>query len=126
MHMRTGIFGTIHSKYERKGQKAVDFLVRKKEGEVPNAIYHSEIGWIDLVWGIPGTQKGDGYGLSKIVKYHKSVLPKLAVTIQELRIISNTVNRIKLENDQYTAVVSKVFFENQKTWLLTFFEKRKK
>lgn len=124
--METGLFGKIHKRYERKGQKAINYLAKVKEGEVPNAIYHSEIGWIDIVWGFTGTSKSDGYGLSKIIKYHPSVLKVLAKEIKLLKIKSHTENRYKLESEKYLAVVSKVFFENKKVWLLTMFEKHKK
>jgi hypothetical protein len=119
-----GLFGTIHKQYERKGQKAVNFLLRKKEGEVPNAIFHSKIGWIDLVWRFEGTNKSDGYGLSKILKYHKSGIKYLAKTIKELEVTFESDNRYKLESKRHFATVSKVWFENDKTWLLTFFEKK--
>lgn len=118
------LFGTIHKQYSRKGQKAVDFLINAKEGEVPKAIYNSEIGWIDIVWGIEGTKKSDGYGLSKIKKYHPSVIKNLADIIKQLKITERSSNRFKLENEKYFAAVSRVWFESEKTWLLTIFEKK--
>lgn len=121
--MKIGLFGTIHSQYERKGQRAVDFLLKTKEGEVPKAIFHSKIGWIDLVWGFTGNKKSDGYGLSKIVKYHPEVVPNLAAIIKELKVTGETPNRYKLENDKYFAAVSRVWFEDKKIWILTLFEK---
>lgn len=122
--MEKGIFGTIHKKYERKGQKAINYLVRVKEGEVPNAIYHPAIGWIDVAWGYAGTASSDGYGLSKINKYHSNVVPKLEQIIKSLSIKSRSQNRVILENERYKAAVSFVWFDKQKTWLLTLFEKK--
>ena len=121
--MEIGLFGTIHKKYERKEQEAVNFLIKQQEGEVPNALYHSEIGWVDLVWGYTGSKRSDGYGLSKIIKYHPSVVNNLANLFKELKITQHSKNRYKLENDKYFAAVSLVWFENKKTWLLTLFEK---
>lgn len=123
--MENKLFGEIYYEYERKGQEAVNFLIKKKSGEVPNAIYHPEIGWIDLVWGIEGTKKSDGYGLSKIVKYHSSVVPELANIFKTLSVVGRTNNRFKLENEKFVCAVSRLWFENKKTWLLTFFEKKK-
>jgi hypothetical protein len=120
------IFGPVYSKYERKGQKAVNFLLKKKNGEVPNALYHKEIGWIDLVWGIEGTGRSDGFGLAKIAKFHKTVLPVLAEKIAEMNVTSKSQNRIKLESKNYLCVVSFLYFESEKTWLLTMFEKSQK
>ena len=122
--MNTGIFGSIHIRYKRKGQKAVNFLNLKKEGEVPEAIFHNEIGWIDLVWGIEGTRKSDGFGLSKIAKYHPSVISQLEKIIKSLRVTQSSENRYKLENKEFVIVISRVWFETKKTWLLTAFEKK--
>lgn len=119
-----GLFGPIYHKYERKGQLAVAYLLRKREGEVLNALYHPEIGWIDLVWGFEGTGNGDGFGLSKIAKYHPSVVHKLAETLESMAVVKRTENRIKLESAKYIVVISNLYFENKKTWLLTAFEKR--
>lgn len=119
-----GIFGTIHKDYERKGQDAINFLLQVKEGEVPNAIFHHQIGWIDIVWGFKGNKKSDGYGLSKIQAYHPSVLKNLAETINKLEVVSRSGNRFKLKGDKYEAAVSRVWFETKKTWLLTLFEKK--
>lgn len=117
-----GIFGTVFRQYERKGQKAVNFLLRQKNGEVPNAIFHPEIGWIDIVWGMPGTKHSDGYGLSKIAKYHPEVIKNLATIISSLNIVSRTDNRYRLKGNGYEAGISRMYFESHKTWLLTLFK----
>ena len=77
------LFGQIFKNYERKGQEAVNFLMIKQTGEVPNALYNKHIGWIDLVWGYEGTKRSDGYGLSKIKKYHPEVVKKLAEIVKK-------------------------------------------
>lgn len=33
---KQGPFGTIHDEYSRKGQTAINFLLKEKEGEVPS------------------------------------------------------------------------------------------
>lgn len=124
--MKHGPFGPIYGQYSRQGQQAVNFLRRKKEGEVPNALYHPKLKWIDLVWGKAGTMHSDGYGLSKIVKYHPEVVGKLASILRTLRVTQSSPNRYKLENDKYQAVISLNFFGAEKYWLLTMFEKKKK
>lgn len=120
------IFGPVYSQYEKQGQKAVDFLMKKKKGEIPNALFHESIGWIDLVWGYAGTGKSDGYGLSKIAKYHPSVIKNLAENLAAMDVTQQSSNRLKLESEKHFAVVSLVLFENSKTWLLTMFEKHTK
>ncbi len=39
---------------------------------------------IDLVWGMEGTSKSDGYGLAKLVKYHPEVLVNLQEILSEM------------------------------------------
>jgi len=116
-------FGPVYWQFERKGQKAVNFLLKKRNGEVPNALFHPDIGWIDLFWGVPGSKRSDGYGLAKIEKYHPEVMSNLAEILKSLKIISKTKNRYKLEDEHYFAVVSRMWFEDRKTWLLTLFDK---
>lgn len=123
MKKKKGLFGTIHSEYSRKGQEAVDYLLKVKEGEVPNALYHKEIGWIDLIWGYAGTGDSDGFGLAKIVKYHKNTIPNLASILKELKIVTRSKNRIKLANNKYVILVSLLWIDKSKRWLLTAYEK---
>jgi len=107
--------------YQRKGQLAVNFLLRKKIGEVPKAIYNKNVGWIDLVWGYEGTENSDGFGLSKIYKYHKEVVSKLSNIIKSLPVKRRSKNRIILENNQYRVVIAMATFEGENMWLLSAF-----
>jgi len=124
MPEKASSFGLVYIAYSRKSQIAVNFLLRKKQGEIPNAIYNKRIGWIDVVWGYEGTGSGDGYGLAKIVKFHPEVVRKLAKVIRNMTVASKSGNRYKLESTTHFAAVSRVWFEDQKTWLLTVFEKK--
>lgn len=110
--------------YRRKGQIAVNFLYRKKEGQVKDAIFHKKIGWIDIVWGKTGTAQSDGFGLSKIAKYHPEVMPKLANIVGKLPIISVSKNRFKLGDGKYTASIRRTFDGVGKNWLLTAFKNK--
>lgn len=113
-----------YKRYSRKGQIAVNFLFRKKEGEVPDAIFNRNVGWIDIVWGYTGTAKSDGYGLSKIVKYHPEVISKLDSIIKTMKVKRETTNRVNLENKNYLAVIRKEWDGKHKIWLLTAFKKK--
>lgn len=61
-----------------------------------SALHHKDIGDIDLVWGNEGTGKGDGFGLSKLVKYHPEVLENLQEILDDMHIVDRTDNRIQL------------------------------
>ena len=109
--------------YSRKGQEAVNFLLKKKKGIVPNALYNKHVGWIDLVWGhIDDKGKRSSFGLAKIKRYHPSVLKDLAEIIKRLPVKSRSQNRVILENEEYRAVISLATFEDENQWLLTAFE----
>lgn len=116
--------GPTYKAYSRKGQVAVNFLLRKRAGAVPNAIYNRGTGWIDVIWGYEGTGASDGYGLAKIAKFHPETVRKMAKIIAGMDVVSKTANRYKLESDKYSAAVSRLWFEEKKTWLLTVFEKK--
>ena len=46
-----GEFGEIYDQFKGDVQGAIAFLLNKKSGEAIGALYHKEIGDIDLVWG---------------------------------------------------------------------------
>lgn len=60
-------FGKAYNEYSGKPKDAIEYLLKEKNGYVPNAIYKEGIGNIDIVWGEAGTGKG-GYGLAHIIR----------------------------------------------------------
>lgn len=118
-----GEFGNIYDQFKGKVKEAVEFLKEKKEGEVLEALYHKDVGYIDLVWGKEGTARSDGYGLSKLIKYHPEVVDNLQEIINDMHITKRTENRIQLESDKYKASVRLTWNNERKTWLLTAFQK---
>lgn len=118
-----GEFGNIYDQFKGKPKEAVEFLKEKKEGEVLEALYHKDVGYIDLVWGKEGTARSDGYGLSKLIKYHPEVVDNLQEIINDMHITKRTENRIQLESDKYKASVRLTWNNERKTWLLTAFQK---
>lgn len=120
-----GAFGYIYDQFKGKAKEAIEFLKRMKSGEAVGALYHKEIGDIDLVWGNEGTGKGDGFGLSKLVKYHPEVLENLQEILDDMHIVNRTDNRIQLESDTHQAAVRLTWDNTQKKWLLTAFEKKR-
>ena len=119
-----GEFGPIYDQFRGKPQEAVDFLLAEKNGEAIGALSHKDIGEIDLVWGKEGTGHSDGYGLSKLAKYHPEVLDKLQPILDDMEVVSRNTNRVNLESPKYQAAVRLTWNNERKNWLLTAFEKR--
>ncbi len=118
-----GEFGNIYDQFKGKTKEAIEFLKERKEGEVLEALYHKDVGYIDLIWGKEGTAKSDGYGISKLIKYHPEVVDNLQKIINDMHITQKTDNRIQLENDKYKASVRLTWNNKRKTCLLTAFQK---
>lgn len=118
-----GNFGVILKDYDYK--TAVAKLKELKDGEAVGVLYHpdKDIGDIDLVWGEAGAGKSDGYGLAKLLKYHPEVIEDLPNIIKDMKVVSKSNNRIKLESDKYFASIRLEFDQKEKHWLLTAFEK---
>ena len=117
-------FGTNYAEFYRDGANAIAKILREKQGQVAGAFYKEELGDIDVVWGVEGSSKSDGWGLAKIAKYHPEVLGKLDDLIQDLPIVKETPNRYQLENDDYKIAIRKDFEGQSRNWVLTAFEKK--
>ena len=122
--VETGPFGRIFRQFAGKAKEAVRALIENKGGEAIGALSHPEIGAIDLVWGEEGTGKSDGFGLSKLLKYHPEVVENLQEILDDMVVVSRTENRVQLESERYKATVRLTWDEQRKTWLLTAFEKK--
>ena len=119
-----GAFGPIYDQFKGKPQEAIEFLLAIKRGEAIGALYHNDIGEIDLVWGYEGTGHSDGFGLSKLAKFHPEVLGNLQQILNDMQVVSRNSNRVNLESSRYKAAVRLTWDNQSKKWLLTAFEKR--
>ncbi len=115
-HIGIGDFGNIYEGI--KGKEAIDFLITQKEGEVKNAFYHKEIGYIDLIWGESGEK---GYGLAKIVEKHPEALLELPESIENGDIIDIIPDRIILidKKNNQKSIIDLQFNYKIKTWVVT-------
>lgn len=120
-----GAFGDIYDQFKGKAKEAIKFLLKKRSGEAIGALHHKDVGDIDLVWGKEGTGKSNGFGLSKLAKFHPEVLDNLQEIIDDMVVISRTENRINLESETHKAAVRLEWDGEKKNWLLTAFEKEK-
>ena len=120
----SGDFGPILRDYHHNAAAAIEKLKELNTGEAVSALYHPEVGDIDLVWGQEGNSKSNGYGLAKIVKYHPEVLEDLQGILSDMKVVERSENRINLESEKYRAAVRLEWDGKAKKWLLTAFEKR--
>ncbi len=122
----SGPHGPIFREHAGKPREAIQRLMKEKQGEVPGAFHHPDIGDIDLVWGQEGDPaKGyeDGYGLAKILVKHAkkdpTLLDRLPDIVQKGKILRRSPNRILLESGADKGVVRLEFDGTPKKWLLT-------
>lgn len=118
-----GAFGNIYNQFRGNAKAAIEFLKKVRGGEAVGALHHKDIGDIDLVWGKEGTGHSDGYGLSKLVKYHPEVLDNLQEILNDMRVVSSSKNRVNLESETHKAGVRLTWDGERKSWLLTAFKK---
>lgn len=118
-----GAFGNIYNQFRGNAKAAIEFLKKVRGGEAVGALHHKDIGDIDLVWGKEGTGHSDGYGLSKLVKYHPEVLDNLQEILNDMRVVSSSKNRVNLESENHKAGVRLTWDGERKSWLLTAFKK---
>lgn len=118
-----GAFGNIYNQFRGNAKAAIEFLKKVRGGEAVGALHHKDIGDIDLVWGKEGTGHSDGYGLSKLVKYHPEVLDNLQEILNDMRVVSSNKNRVNLESETHKAGVRLTWDGERKSWLLTAFKK---
>ena len=118
-----GTFGNIYNQFRGNAKAAIEFLKKVRGGEAVGALHHKDIGDIDLVWGKEGTGHSDGYGLSKLVKYHPEVLDNLQEILNDMRVVSSSKNRVNLESETHKAGVRLTWDGERKSWLLTAFKK---
>lgn len=74
--MQVGEFGKIYTGFEKEPKKAIKFLIKAKHGECLNALYRSDIGYIDIVWG-KNDKNNKGFGLKHIIEKHGKEIKEL-------------------------------------------------
>lgn len=119
-----GPFGPVFTEFRGNAQGAIAKLMETKDGEAVGALYHPDIGEIDLVWGKEGTSRSDGFGLAKLVKYHPEVLGDLQGILSAMTVVSRSPNRVNLESSDHRAGVRLTWDGYTKQWLMTAFRKK--
>lgn len=120
-------FGPVFTQFKGKPKEAIAQLTKEKNGDATGALYHKDIGDIDLVWGKEGTPEKnyeDGYGLAKIVIKHPEVVDNLQDILSQTEVRSREKNRMKLESPDHKAVIRLDWNGETKNWLLTAYKKQ--
>lgn len=120
-----GPFGPATTDFHHDAQGAIAHLTQAKEGEAIGALHHPDLGDIDLVWGQEGKNAHDGYGLSKLVRWHPEVLADLQNIVASMQVTKRSENRVQLESADHKGGVRLQWDGVSKHWLLTAFEKDK-
>lgn len=95
---------------------ARDELMAAQQGEVHGALFHPEVGPIDVKWG------GGEAGLAKIVEKHGEVLDSLPDLLAQMGVKSRSENRIILQSLDHKAVVRLDWNGQQQSWLLSAYQ----
>lgn len=95
-----------------------------RQGRRWGALYHPEVGDIDLIWGEPGWTPRKGYGLAKIVKWHKDegILDDLQGLIDSMGVVpdKSSENTFQLENATHVIVLRRTWMGSaRQPWVLT-------
>lgn len=125
-----GPHGPIYRQFRHDAAGAIRKLKAEKTGEAVAALYHPEIGDIDLIWGKSGKR---GYGLAHILErpHRKPIVNRLQEFLSKMRIVPDRhprpADELRLSDGLHVAIVSRVWQAGKrtprtdKTWLLTAF-----
>lgn len=116
-----GILGSIFTQFKGNAKAAIEFLLNRKEGDAVAALFHKDVGDIDIYWG------NEKAGLMKIAQKHPEVLDNLQAILENMKVVKSSDNRIVLESDTHKAIVSKKLGDVETpNWLLSAYEKKEK
>lgn len=127
-----GPFGPIYTQFEGRPKDAIDFLVKKRNGECKNVFYRKEIGKIDIVWGeIIDPEKHTGYGLAHIIDKHGNEILKLGLSISSFITMALKFGLVEdsrqhaerhiIKSGTIRIVVAKNYRGISKNWIVTSF-----
>jgi len=125
-----GIFGPIYDQFKDEPKKAIKHLLKVQEGECINALYHDEIGYIDIVWG-ENNKDNIGYGLKHIYEKHGKEIERLGFKIEDFLplainfgvvVPSVDPKKVFIQNRYYKIVLSKEWKSEKKNLVITVYD----
>ncbi|MBN2727824.1 MAG: hypothetical protein JXR53_01225 [Bacteroidales bacterium] len=131
----SGDFGPVYTQFEKQPKKAIQYLVKKQEGEAVKALYREDIGFIDIVWGENDPKTNKGFGLKHIIEKHGADIKAFGFEIEDFipiiittgsLIAAKEPTKIILESNVFRAVILKEWKGKKKQFILTAFNLIKK
>lgn len=127
----TGDFGEIYDQFKGKPQEAIDFLTRKKGGDLLGVFNRNGIGDIDMIWG-SSPNPHNGKGLAHIIRKHIDTLHDFKDTKELSGVLDDVIKNgeintkgtnIELSKDGYKVILAQE--KDGKRWVLTAFDNSK-
>jgi hypothetical protein len=107
-----------------------------QNGECPKALYREDIGYIDIVWGENDPKTNKGFGLKHIVEKHGTRIKELGFEVEDfipivvqfgnLSVKKSDDKKLILESETFRIVIQTRWDNQEKIFLLTAFDLRKK
>lgn len=116
--------GPVLREFHHDAAGAIARLQDLGSGNAIGALYHPEVGDIDLVWGEPGQTRQAGFGLAKLQRWHPEVVSDLQGILNTLTKAAEDPNTIQLDSPTHHATLRTNWKGQEKRWLLTAFEKK--
>lgn len=127
----------IYRQFKHKPKEAIKWLKKVKRGECPAALYRSDIGDIDIIWGENNPKTNKGYGLKHIIEKHGKDIKELGFEVEdfipivvqfgEFNLKKSDAHKKVFESKTFRFVVAiQTNVGGVKKWLLTAFDLRKK
>lgn len=121
--MKTAEDEPEYFQFYHKSKEAIAFLMGEQKGIAVAALYHPELGDVDIVWGNAGNKRQHGFGLAKIIEYHPEVLDKMQMILERM-------NKMRFKGDKgydlryknFKATVRPMYNDKERPWLMTMFE----
>ena len=133
---KRGIFGPIYDQFCNQPKLAIRHLLKVKNGECPKALFREDIGYIDIVWGENDPETNKGFGLKHIVEKHGASIKELGFDVEDfipivvqfgnLSVKKSDDKKLILESDTFRIVIQTRWDNQEKVFLLTAFDLRKK
>lgn len=128
----TGDFGTIYTEFKDRPKEAIKHLKKVQEGECINALYHYDIGYIDIVWG-ENDENNKGYGLKHIIAKHSKEIKQFGFEVEDFIPIVVQFGNLKpakekekmlLESQMFRVVLMQEWKGKKEKFILTAFDLR--
>lgn len=129
-------FSPVYSQFKGKPKEAIKHLLKVKQGECTEALYRSDVGYIDIVWGENNPKTNEGFGLKHIIEKHGKEIESLNFKVEDFISIviqfgdfnksKSTKDKLIYESHLFRFVVRTDFNGKKKHWLLTSFDLRRK